>query len=196
MDEEIEFILETAGRYLSRPPTRADVLAVYVGLRPLVKRGRGKDILAFARSRDSCGYVGTADNHRREMDDVSAHGGGLRGSCDHAGQTARMRSASTKNLRIHGYMDDCGGVGRPCRCTVRMLRRSGRWRESRRLGCAACILICRTLPRRWCGRRAGDGADSGRRAGAADAGAVSECTGGDAMAEPVARLLALRTGAR
>ena len=27
MDEEIEFILETAGRYLSRPPTRADVLA-------------------------------------------------------------------------------------------------------------------------------------------------------------------------
>src|SRR6202035_1078543 len=42
LDEEIEFILETAGRYLSRPPTRRDVLAVYVGLRPLVKSSSEK----------------------------------------------------------------------------------------------------------------------------------------------------------
>ena len=41
LDEEIEFILDTASRYLTRPPTRADVLSVYVGLRPLVK-GEGK----------------------------------------------------------------------------------------------------------------------------------------------------------
>jgi len=41
LEEEIEFVLETAGRYLSRPPEREDVLAVYVGLRPLVK-GDGK----------------------------------------------------------------------------------------------------------------------------------------------------------
>ena len=41
LDEEIEFILETAARFFVRPPSRADVLAVYVGLRPLVK-GDGK----------------------------------------------------------------------------------------------------------------------------------------------------------
>ncbi|MFU2050811.1 glycerol-3-phosphate dehydrogenase/oxidase [Bordetella hinzii] len=34
---EVEFILETAGRYLTRQPTRADVTSVWAGLRPLVK---------------------------------------------------------------------------------------------------------------------------------------------------------------
>ncbi|MEE9349896.1 MAG: glycerol-3-phosphate dehydrogenase/oxidase [Flavobacteriaceae bacterium] len=34
-DEEVDFILETAGRYLDEKPTRADVKSVYAGLRPL-----------------------------------------------------------------------------------------------------------------------------------------------------------------
>jgi glycerol-3-phosphate dehydrogenase len=34
---EVEFILNEAGRYLSKAPTRADVRSVWVGLRPLVK---------------------------------------------------------------------------------------------------------------------------------------------------------------
>lgn len=33
---EVDFILATAGRYLSRPPTRADVLSAFAGLRPLI----------------------------------------------------------------------------------------------------------------------------------------------------------------
>jgi glycerol-3-phosphate dehydrogenase len=37
MEDEIDFILETAARYLSRKPTRADVLSVFAGLRPLVR---------------------------------------------------------------------------------------------------------------------------------------------------------------
>lgn len=35
--DEIAFILDEAGRYLSRAPSRADVSSVWVGLRPLVK---------------------------------------------------------------------------------------------------------------------------------------------------------------
>ena len=35
LTEEVEFILETAGCYLTRPPQRADVLSVWAGLRPL-----------------------------------------------------------------------------------------------------------------------------------------------------------------
>jgi len=34
-EKEIEFVLETAQRYLSKKPTRADVLSVFAGLRPL-----------------------------------------------------------------------------------------------------------------------------------------------------------------
>jgi glycerol-3-phosphate dehydrogenase len=35
LEEEIEFVLETAQRYLLKNPTRADVLSVFAGLRPL-----------------------------------------------------------------------------------------------------------------------------------------------------------------
>ncbi len=36
-EEEIEFILREAARYLHRAPTRADIKSIWVGLRPLVK---------------------------------------------------------------------------------------------------------------------------------------------------------------
>lgn len=35
--EELEFILREAAKYLQRPPTRADIKSIWVGLRPLVK---------------------------------------------------------------------------------------------------------------------------------------------------------------
>lgn len=35
LEQEIEFILRTAAKYLSRPPARSDVLSVFAGLRPL-----------------------------------------------------------------------------------------------------------------------------------------------------------------
>jgi len=37
LNEEIEFILETAARYFTRPPRKEDILSAFVGLRPLVK---------------------------------------------------------------------------------------------------------------------------------------------------------------
>jgi glycerol-3-phosphate dehydrogenase len=36
MEQEIEFILATAGQYLTKAPTRDDVLSVFAGIRPLV----------------------------------------------------------------------------------------------------------------------------------------------------------------
>jgi glycerol-3-phosphate dehydrogenase len=36
---EVDFILETASDYLARRPTRADILRVFTGIRPLVKEG-------------------------------------------------------------------------------------------------------------------------------------------------------------
>ena len=37
LDEEIDFLLETAGQYLVKQPTRKDILSVFAGLRPLAK---------------------------------------------------------------------------------------------------------------------------------------------------------------
>ena len=105
LNEEIEFILETAGRYLSRPPTRADVLAVYVGLRPLVKsNGEGK---TSALSRDHVIHVdpsglltitgGKWTTYRHMAEDC----------VDHAITLGRLRDEAcpTKTLPIHGHME-------------------------------------------------------------------------------------------
>lgn len=49
LEDEIEFILRTAGRYMSPAPTRADVQSVYAGLRPLVKPADDADTKAISR---------------------------------------------------------------------------------------------------------------------------------------------------
>jgi glycerol-3-phosphate dehydrogenase len=35
LDQEVDFILDTAGKYLMRPPKRKDILSIFAGLRPL-----------------------------------------------------------------------------------------------------------------------------------------------------------------
>jgi glycerol-3-phosphate dehydrogenase len=50
-EEEVQFILDTAAQYLSRPPQRSDVLSVYVGIRPLVK-ANGASSKTSSLSRD------------------------------------------------------------------------------------------------------------------------------------------------
>lgn len=103
LEEEIEFILETAGRYLTRPPTRADVLSVYVGLRPLVK-GDGKTS-ALSRDHvihvDSSGLLtitgGKWTTYRHMAEDC----------VDHCITLGRLQDVpcKTRSLRIHGYLE-------------------------------------------------------------------------------------------
>jgi glycerol-3-phosphate dehydrogenase len=46
---EIDFILETASDYLAKRPTRADILSVFTGIRPLVKSSNGSNTAALSR---------------------------------------------------------------------------------------------------------------------------------------------------
>ena len=48
-DEEIQFLLETAARYLRKRPTRDDVLSVFTGIRPLVKGDRSARTASLSR---------------------------------------------------------------------------------------------------------------------------------------------------
>lgn len=107
LDEEIEFVLETAGRYLTRQPTRADVLAVYVGLRPLVKsdtKGEGK---TSALSRDHVIHVDTSGLLTITGGKWTTYRHMAEDCVDHAITLGRLRDAdcTTKNLRIHGYAE-------------------------------------------------------------------------------------------
>lgn len=48
-EDEIDFVLETAGEYLHKKPTRDDVLSVFAGVRPLVRSGNSKNTAALSR---------------------------------------------------------------------------------------------------------------------------------------------------
>ena len=48
--EEIDFMLETAGRYMEDKPTRNDILSTFAGIRPLVSKGKVIDTKSISRS--------------------------------------------------------------------------------------------------------------------------------------------------
>ena len=51
LESEINFVIETAGQYLSKKPTREDVKSVFAGLRPLAApEGKGKSTKEVSRS--------------------------------------------------------------------------------------------------------------------------------------------------
>jgi glycerol-3-phosphate dehydrogenase len=111
LEEEITFILETARQYLRKPPTRADVLSVFVGIRPLVKRGTGRLTAMLSRDHtihvDASGLLTTAGGkwttYRRMAEDTVTRAAEL------AGLSARP--CVTKTLRIHGHDTDAGRFG-------------------------------------------------------------------------------------
>ena len=49
LEREIEFILHTASLYLAKKPTRADILSMFAGIRPLVKSDSATNTAALSR---------------------------------------------------------------------------------------------------------------------------------------------------
>ena len=102
-EEEIEFILETAGQYLLKPPTRADVLSVFAGIRPLVRSGDAKSTATLSRDHtihiDGSGLLtitgGKWTTYRNMAEDC----------VNQAATLARLPEVPcpTRNLSIHGF---------------------------------------------------------------------------------------------
>ena len=49
MEQEVEFILQTASLYLARKPERSDIRSVFTGIRPLVRAGDSGNTAALSR---------------------------------------------------------------------------------------------------------------------------------------------------
>jgi glycerol-3-phosphate dehydrogenase len=106
-EEEIDFILETAGRYLARKPGRGDVLSTFAGVRPLV-RGSGSTAQLsrdFALRVDATGLItitGGKWTTYRSMAEACV---------DRASRLAGLppRPCVTRHLRIHGYESGAAG---------------------------------------------------------------------------------------
>jgi glycerol-3-phosphate dehydrogenase len=108
MQQEIEFVLQTASLYLARKPTRADVLSVFAGIRPLVRSSEAGNTAALSRDHTIriensgmitiCGGKWTTYRHMAE-------------DCvDQAATLARLPEMPcvTSHLPIHGFRPDAG----------------------------------------------------------------------------------------
>jgi len=104
LDEEVEFILKHAARYMTKDPQREDVRSVFAGLRPLVKPTGGRTTAAISRDHHlfvaESGLVtitgGKWTTYRR-MGEDTINQATLAGSLEE-------RDSRTKNLRIHGWL--------------------------------------------------------------------------------------------
>ncbi len=104
LEQEVEFILNTAGRYLIRKPQRKDVLSVFAGLRPLAApKKAGKSTKEISRS-----HKIFVSRHRL----VTITGGKWTTYRKMAEDTVNKaielklldkKECVTKNLHIHGY---------------------------------------------------------------------------------------------
>ncbi len=104
-EEEVEFLLSHAARYLTHDPERKDILSVFAGLRPLVSLSKGEENTA-AISRDHtvnlsrCGLLtiagGKWTTYRKMAEDT----------VDQAALVAGLqtRPCVTRDLNIHGHL--------------------------------------------------------------------------------------------
>ena len=103
LEQEIEFILQTASLYLAKKPARSDVLSVFAGIRPLVRSGEAGSTAALSRDHTIriensglltiCGGKWTTYRHMAE-------------DCvNQAATLARLpeKPCVTDHLNIHGF---------------------------------------------------------------------------------------------
>jgi len=104
LEEEVNFILETAGRFLAKPPKRSDVKSVFAGLRPLaaplVEGKKTKEIsrghkIVVAKSGLVTITGGKWTTYRKMAEEV----------IDKASKLAKfaLQKTATQHLKIHGW---------------------------------------------------------------------------------------------
>ena len=111
LDEEIDFMLETAGLYLEKKPSRSDILSVYAGIRPLAKSGESGNTAALSRDHtihiDKSGLLSITGGKWTTYRNMA------QGCVDQAATLANLpdKPCLTPNLNIHGYHPNAGNFG-------------------------------------------------------------------------------------
>ena len=107
-DQEIEFILETASLYLSRPPKREDILSIYAGIRPLVKVPGNHKTKSLSRDHtihiDDSGLLTIVGGKWTTYRHMAAD------CVNHANTNGDLKDSPcvTFDLKVHGYYEPSG----------------------------------------------------------------------------------------
>ena len=111
LETEIDFILETAGLYLEKKPSRADILSVFAGIRPLVKSNAGSNTAALSRDHvihiDKSGLLTITGGKWTTYRNMA------KGCVDQAATLADLpeNPCETSALKIHGYHPNAAEFG-------------------------------------------------------------------------------------
>jgi glycerol-3-phosphate dehydrogenase len=111
LDDEIEFMLETAKLYLAKKPSRSDVLSVYAGIRPLVKSGDAGNTAALSRDHtiqiDKSGLLSITGGKWTTYRNMA------QGCVDQAAVLANLpeKQCLTQELNVHGYHPNAAAFG-------------------------------------------------------------------------------------
>ncbi len=105
-DQEIDFLLETASRFLSSPPTRRDILSVFAGVRPLIHSSHAQSTSSLPRDHvihvSPSGLLSIAGGKwttfRKMAQDCVDRAAALAG--------LEERPCKTESIRIHGWQED------------------------------------------------------------------------------------------
>ncbi len=105
MKREIEFLLTHAAKYLTRDPSREDILSVFAGLRPLVQGSKGENTAELSRDHtilvSKSGLItiagGKWTTYRKMAEDVINKAGAVGGLPD--------RACITKTLKLYGWAE-------------------------------------------------------------------------------------------
>jgi glycerol-3-phosphate dehydrogenase len=111
MEQEIEFVLETAGQYLEKAPRREDVLSVFAGIRPLVRSSNS--IATAALSRDHVIHIDTSGLMSIAGGKWTTYRHMAEDCVDQAATLAQLPECAcvTHHLKIHGFHADAGQFG-------------------------------------------------------------------------------------
>ena len=112
LDAEIDFMLETAGLYLERKPSRSDILSVFAGIRPLAKAGNGGNTAAL--SRDHTIHIDPSGLLTITGGKWTTYRNMAQGCVDQAATLADLpdKPCVTRNLKIHGYHTNAATFGK------------------------------------------------------------------------------------
>jgi len=111
LTEEIDFILTTASQYLHKPPSRADILSVFAGIRPLVRSGDAKSTATLSRDHtihiDRSGLLTITGGKWTTYRNMAEDG------VNQAATLARLteQPCITAQLNIHGFHPDASTFG-------------------------------------------------------------------------------------
>ena len=109
--DEIDFILTTADQYLHKPPSRADILSVFCGIRPLVRSGDAKSTAALSRDHtihiDRSGLLTITGGKWTTYRNMAEDG------VNQAAMLARLpeKPCVTEHLNIHGFHRNAAKFG-------------------------------------------------------------------------------------